>query len=220
MIGLKELGFSKGIIVETIVSTYNSDGRPNAAPMGATILDEQNIIIKPYNSSLTSKNLKSKACAVVNLTHDAELFYNTAFKETLPRGALPFEWFDKAQTVNAPQLRVADAVIEVLVTDMTLIDDRKTLATCKVNFIKAAPVMPKGYCRAFSATIEAIIHATRVKVLAKEKNEQKYVSKLAELITDCNDVVNRVAPNSHYALIMCDLINKVELWRAKSESLC
>ena len=34
MAKLTDLGFSKGMIFETIVSTYNPDGTPNAAPMG------------------------------------------------------------------------------------------------------------------------------------------------------------------------------------------
>ena len=219
MVNLTDLGFSKDIIVETILSTYNSDGTPNAAPMGAAMADEQHIVIKPYNSSLTLKNLKLKTCAVVNLTSDIDLFYKTAFKETNPTRTIPSEWFEKAETVNAPQLQMVDAAIEVLVTDMIPIDIKKTAITCKVNFIKASVVAPKAYCRAFSATIEAIIHATRVKVLANDKNEQEHVGKLVEMIKNCNDVVNKVAPSSRYSEIMTDLTGKVNSWRTESEGL-
>lgn len=218
MVNLTELGFSKGIIVETIVSTYNPDNQPNAAPMGAKMIDEQNIVINPYNSSSTLRNLKSKTCAVVNLTSDIELFHKTALKEAnLP--AISSGLFEKAETINAPRLRMTDATIEVTVTNLTPIDAKRTSVTCKVNLIKATPAPPKAYCRAFSATLEAIIHATRVKALAGDKTEQGNVSRLIELIKNCNDVVNKVAPKSRYSEIMADLIDKVDLWRTKSEGL-
>jgi hypothetical protein len=79
--------------------------------------------------------------------------------------------------------------------------------------------LPKVYCRASSATIEAVIHATRVKVLISDKNKRKYVHRLLEMIKSCNDVVDRVAPNSRYSEIMADLTKRVDSWRVKSESL-
>jgi hypothetical protein len=69
------------------------------------------------------------------------------------------------------------------------------------------------YCRAFSATVEAIIYATRVKALLNVENEQTRVSKLLERIDDCNEVVNRVAPNSPCSTVMADLMERIDLWR-------
>ena len=115
---LTDLGFLKGIIAETIVSTYNMDGKPNAAPMGVTMEDEQHLIIDLFNSSTTYSNIKANRCAVVNLTGDIEVFYRTVFKEANPDGKLPIEWFEKAAVVNAPKLRLADATIDVSVYDL------------------------------------------------------------------------------------------------------
>ena len=42
---LVDLGFSKGTIVETIVSTYNRDGKPNAAPMGVATIDDEHLSV-------------------------------------------------------------------------------------------------------------------------------------------------------------------------------
>jgi len=216
---LADLGFSKGIITETIVSTYNAEGQPNAAPMGVTMENSQRIAIKPYTSTLTYKNLQLKRCAVINVTANPELYYRTAFKEANPKGRIPQEWFEKAETVDAPKLRMADAHIEVSVADISAFDAERATALCQIKLIKAPKVLPKAYCRASSATIEAVIHATRVKVLVNDKNEQKHVHRLLEMIKNCNDVVNRVAPNSRYSEIMADLTNKIDSWRAKSESL-
>ncbi len=216
---LADLGFSKGIITETIVSTYNAEGQPNAAPMGVTMENPRCMAIKPYTSTLTYKNLQLKRRAVINVTANPELYYRTAFKEANPKGKMPQEWFEKAETVDAPKLRMADAHIEVSVADIRAFDAERTKVLCQVKLIRAPKVLPTVYCRASAATIEAVIHATRVKALVNDKNEQKHVNRLLEMIKNCNDVVNRVAPNSRYSEMMADLTKRIDSWRVKSESL-
>jgi hypothetical protein len=216
MAKLSDLGFSKGLIVETIVSTYNMDGQPNAAPMGAIMENDQCILIRLYNSSSTYKNLQSNKNAVVNVTSDIEVFYRTAFKEANPESVLPQEWFKKAATVNAPKLTMADATIETTVSAMVPIDAEKTEAICNVKLVKATKTLPKAYCRALYATIEAIIHATRVKVFLNGDEKQKAQAlKLLETIEIYRDVVHRAAPNSRYAETMADLTRMIDSWRNK-----
>jgi len=197
MTKIADLGFSKQAIVETVVSTYNVDGQPNAAPMGATMDSPQRIVLRIYTSSSTYKNLQTKRCGVVNVTSDPELFY------------------------RAPRLRMADAHVEVTVADITSLDAEKAEVTCKVKLVKASTVLPKVYCRASFATIEAIIHATRVKafMIGGDRQKQEQALKLLETIRECRDVVNRVAPNSRYSEIMADLTQRVDSWRVKGESL-
>ena len=220
MANLKDLGFSENIIVETIVSTYSKNGQPNAAPMGAMMQDEQTIILRLFNSSLTFKNLQSNKCGVINVTSNIDLFYKTTFKETNPNGTLPLDWFEKAQTVNAPRLHATDTFVEVSVADMKPLTADKTQATCQVKRVQATNAPPKAYCRAFPATLEAIVHATRVKAFAANKNKRKELDKLLTLISDCNNVVNKTAPNSRYSQIMTDLNSQINSWRrANNESL-
>ncbi len=211
MTSLTDLGFSKGMIVETIVSTYGRNGKPNAAPMGAVMHNNQTITMKVFHSSQTYKNLLSTKCAVVNVTSDAELFYNTAFKEanpTLESGYI------KAQTVNAPRLKSADATIEVSVSSLTPLEGEKTEAKCNVELINAVNVSPQVYSRAQFATIEAIIHATRIRVfLNGDDKQRKQASHLLELVNVCRNVVNHTAPNSQHAKIMSKLNAMIESWR-------
>jgi len=216
---LTDLGFLKGVIAECIVSTYNIDGKPNAAPMGVIMEDEQHLIVNLFNSSTTCSNIKANRCAIVNLTSNIEVFYKTAFKEANPDGKLPQEWFEKAKAVNAPKLRFADATIDVSVTDITPIDTEKTRVVCNVELVQATRKFPQVHCRAMDATLEAIIHATRVKAFLNDEGKQKKVSKLLELIDNCNDVVNRVAPNSSYSIVMADLMERIDSWRNKTEGL-
>ena len=60
MAKLADLGFSTDIISETIVSTYNSDGTSNAAPMGVIMKDSNHVIINIFASALTHQNLSIK----------------------------------------------------------------------------------------------------------------------------------------------------------------
>jgi hypothetical protein len=217
MTSIAEIGFSECTIVETIVSTYNIDGQANAAPMGATMTSPQRIALRVYISSLTYKNLQSKKCAVINVTSDPYLFYRTAFKEASPNGMLSQELFEKGETVDAPRLLVADAHVEVAVTDIQRFDAERAEVLCDVKLVRAASVLPKAYCRALFATIEAIVHATRVEAFINHGDRQKkeQALKLLETIRECCDVVNRVAPNSRYSEIMTDLNQRIDSWRAK-----
>ena len=214
---LADLGFLKGVIAEAIVSTYNKDATPNAAPMGVTMIDDEHLAIDFFNSSKTLGNVKANRCAVANLTGAIEVYYRTAFKEANPNGVLPQEWFEKAKAVKAPKLLLAEATIDVSVTDLVALGAEKTRAVFIVELVQATEKYPQAYCRAFGATIEAIIHATRVKALLNEEKERKRVSELLKKISRCNEVVGRVAPNSTYSLVMADLIKRIDSWRNKTE---
>jgi hypothetical protein len=187
--------------------------------MGVIMEDEQHLIVNLFNSSTTCSNIKANRCAIVNLISNIEVFYKTAFKEANIDGKVPQEWFEQAKAVNAPKLRFSDATIDVSVTDMTPIDTEKTRVVCNVELVQATRKFPQVHCRAMDATLEAIIHATRVKAFLNGEGEQKKVSKLLELIGNCNDVVNRVAPNSAYSIVMADLMKRIDSWRNKTEGL-
>jgi hypothetical protein len=220
MTNLYDLGFLKDTIGETIVSTYSSDGKPTAAPMGIVMKSNEQVIVRPFISSLTYKNIQTKKCAVANVTSNPELFYLTAFKEANPDGKLPPTLFQKAETVDAPRLRAADATVEVSVNETVSFSTERAEFLCNVKLVKASKKLPKVYCRAQFATIEAIIHATRIKpFLRGDKQEQERAFRLMELVELCQDIVNRTAPNSRYSEIMADLTGRISLWRKGSESL-
>lgn len=213
MANLTDLGFSRNAIAEVIVSTYSRGGKPNAAPMGAIMESEEQLTIRIFNTSSTYKNLKANGFAVLNLTSDINVFYRTALKEANQDGTLPQEWFKKAATVNAPKLSKAEATVEVKIKDIILIDDQKSKATCVVQFVTAEPIFPKVYCRAFSATLEAIIHSTRVKALVSNPAKRKQIKALDKLIEHCGAVVEKSAPTSRYSEIMLDLVQRKAEWR-------
>ena len=215
MAKLIDLGFSKGIIFETIVSTYNHDGTPNAAPMGAILQNSQRIKLNIYNSSTTSFNLKTNKCAVINITSNIELFFKTAFKEVNVDGKLPQDWFEKSEAVAAPKLQLADATVDVSNIDLVAVGGEKTSFSCRVEQVNISKMCPQVYCRAMGLTLEAIIHGTRVKAFVKDQKKKQQVEQLLQIIGNCNDVINRTAPNSAYSDIMSDLMKRINSWRDK-----
>jgi hypothetical protein len=215
MAKLTDLGFKKGVCCETIVSTYNPDGTSNAAPMGLKLLGEQHLSMSIFNTSLTCRNLKEKKCAIVNLTSDIEVFYKSTFKEANHNGNVPADWFVKADVVEAPKLRSADAVVEVSVTHLEHDGKERTRFSCKVERITTDAQFPQVYCRAMPLTLEAITHATRVKAFINLPEKQKEASELIETIQNHAYVVGRVAPNSEYTAVFEDLQCRIDSWRVK-----
>ena len=221
MTKITDLGFSNSIIVETVVSTYDREGKANAAPMGIALESPQRLVIRIYTSSLTYKNFQLRKSGVVNLIYDPEVFYRTTFKEANLNGRVPQDWFEKAETVDAPKLWKAEANIEFAVADIRQIDAERAEVLCDVTLVKTAKVLPKAYCRALFATIEAIIHATRVQAFIRHGNSRKreQALRLLETIREYRDLVNRIAPNSSYSEIMEDLRQRIDSWRSEDEGL-
>lgn len=208
MVTIVDLGFHKNMVYETIVCTYNKDGTSNAAPMGAVMQTPTQIVLTIYNTSSTLKNLQASKAAVLNLTDRIDLFFQTALKDA----TLPADLFENSPIVNAPQLKLANAIIALTVQDIAPFGAERTKIVCNVQQVTALRVYPQSYCRAKYAVLEAIIHATRIKALSHSKPEQGYVTKLFSLIQTCHEVVNRCAPNSHYTELMSDLQQKIDAW--------
>jgi hypothetical protein len=212
MATLTDLGFCQDVVFESIICTFNPNGHPNVAPMGVNVDGEQKVVLTIYNSAKTLGNLQHTRAATLNLTDNIDVYYMSALKN----GELLADLFEKSSLVNAPKLKTCDATIALSVESFNSIDMLKTKVTCNVEHIEALKKYPQIYCRAKAAVLEAIIHTTRVKALVNVETEQGYVAKLYSLIQNCNDIVNRSAPNSHYAKLMIDLQEKLELWRVKT----
>lgn len=200
---LRDLGFIPGCIFEVIVSTQG-DGGPNAAPMGVTLLSEEEITIRPFKTTRTYRNLMATGCAVLNVTDDPYLFYLATFKD---RVGFPEELFEEAEVVSAPRIKGCGAYIEVTVSEIKEGDVRAAI-TCKVEHVTSSRVMPKAYCRARFAVIESLVHATRVIEFRKVGRD---VSDLVSIIDHYRKLVSRVTPGSVYEEIMNGIMEIVGL---------
>ena len=74
---------SGAAIIETVTTTINPDGTVNCAAMGVEWGDDV-IVIKPFLSTRTLRNLEATGAAVVNITDDILLFTQAALGDPQP----------------------------------------------------------------------------------------------------------------------------------------
>ena len=152
------------MIVETIVTTMDSSGTINFAPMGVEWGDDL-IVLKPFLETSTYRNVSATRVAVINLTDDAMLFAQGAISSPqLPSAP--------ANLVKGVVLEAACSwrELEVLTIDSTpprsRIEARVVHRGLKREFI--------GFNRAKHAVLEAAILATRTHLLPAEQIRDEY----------------------------------------------
>ena len=142
-------------IVETVTTTINPDGTVNCAAMGVEWGDEV-IVIKPYLSTRTMRNLRATRAAVVNLTDDILLFTQAALGDPQPP-TRPTATIDGAVLADACSWR------EVTVETIDESGPRARVTTRVVERGVGREFL--GFNRARHAVLEASIIASRARLL-------------------------------------------------------
>jgi hypothetical protein len=163
------------VIIESLVTTLDREGRANFAPMGVE-WGEQQITLKPYRETTTFRNLVVHPEAVVNLVDDV-LFY--------VKGALSSPSFpaSPAVAVRGVVLEAACSWRELRVRDAETSEPRARFL-CDVVYHGVRREF-LGYNRARAAVLEATILATRTRflpiqeILAEYRRLQVIVDKTA-----------------------------------------
>src|SRR3954452_4044511 len=145
-------------IIETVVTTLNSDGSVNCGAMGVEWGTHQ-IVIKPFRGTRTLRNLRATRAAVVNLTDDMLLFSQAALGDPQPP--------------TRPAAGVAGAVLaddcswrEVRVETIDDDPQRARVSTAVVDGGTGREFL--GLNRARHAVLEASILASRAQMLDAE----------------------------------------------------
>jgi uncharacterized protein len=140
------------MIIETIFSTLDNDGRPNFAPMGIE-WGEEFVTVRPFRNTNTCRNLLSTGYGVANLSDDALAYVRCALYDAVlpyfPAKVLPGVVFEGACSWR-----------EMKLISQTGAGDRAELC-CRVLY-EGRQRDFLGFCRAGSAVIEAAILATRL----------------------------------------------------------
>ena len=147
------------MIVETVTTTINPDGSVNCAAMGVEWGDEA-IVIKPYRSTRTLRNLQARGAAVVNLTDDILLFTQAALEDPHPP-TRPAAVIDGAVLADACSWR------EVRVDAIDATGPRARVTTSVVARGSGREFI--GFNRASHAVLEASILASRIRLLPAEE---------------------------------------------------
>ncbi len=202
------MGFVPGTVVETILTTIASDGTPNAAPMGVWVHPGSNLVIRPYAETQTAKNLLEVPEAVINITDDSRIFFNTAFKR---RGTDTEDFFfDPSKSVRPPRLRGMLGYLEVEIEEPLKPQEIENPLEyeCKIKEVDAPSRLPQVYSRARFAAIESVIHATRI--VALSDSDPDLTERLYRLVQEYHSLVHRIAPNSVHSGVVDDVLYLVK----------
>jgi hypothetical protein len=151
------------LIRETIVTTVDSAGRTQIAPLGL-IADGGHWIIAPFRPSLTLDNLEQVPFATASHTDDVRVFAGCL----TGRRNWPLASSDK---IKVPRLANALSHWEMEVVDRVE-DELRPRFRCRiVHTVNHGPF--PGYTRAKFAVIEAAILSSRLHMLARDKVESE-----------------------------------------------
>ena len=151
------------MILEGIVTTLNEDGAPNVSPMGPIVDPAMTrLVLRPYQTSTTYRNLKRTGQGVFHVTDDVELLARAAI------GLLdPLPELIRIKSVEGVILADACRWYAFRVDE---IDDRQERAECRCTVVDRGTIREFfGFNRAKHAVVEAAILATRVAILPPDE---------------------------------------------------
>ena len=148
-----------GAIIETVTTTINPDGTVNCAAMGVEWGDDV-IVIKPFPSTRTLRNLKATGAAVVNITDDIMLFTQAALGDPHPPTR-------PATTIDGAVLADACSWRELAVAAIDDSGPRARVTTHVVGRGSGREFL--GFNRACHAVLEASILASRARRLPADE---------------------------------------------------
>jgi len=175
------------VIIETIVTTLDTNSAVNIAPMGVEWTGGDDApVLKPFLETVTYRNLVATRVAVVNLVDDVRVFARAAISNP-SYAVLP------ATVVRGVVLEVACSWRELEVRSIDSPPPRSRIETEIVHRGFRREFI--GFNRARHAVLETAIYATRVHMLARDFLE----SELARLQV----IVDKTAgPDEHEAMAM------------------
>jgi hypothetical protein len=145
----------RNVIVESIVTTIDRDGRINCAPMGVE-WDDEVIVLKPFLDTATYRNVTASRSAVVNLTDDVRVFAQAAISNPVyPTVA--------ATAVGGVVLADCCSWRELEVRSVDATPPRSRIDTAVVHRGFRREFI--GFNRACHAVLETAIYATRLHLL-------------------------------------------------------
>lgn len=196
---IADMGFVPGRILESIVTTYNSDGSPNAAPIGIYPISDAEIQMDIHAPTDTLSNLLRTGGCVVNVVFDPFLFLKCAIFGS-GKGEVENEVAQSdvqpAENVDAPVLKEANAWIELKMqssTEKTKSDMHGEMEfsriVCKVENTGVNKKYPVAINRGLFAAIEVAVAKSRgmepqerhLEIMEKTLTQEEY-KRIRELL--------------------------------------
>ncbi|MGB9979975.1 DUF447 domain-containing protein [Methanobacterium sp.] len=200
---LESLGMKRGLLYETIITTQNKNGTPNAAPIGVVCKNKNEIVLNLFEGTHTLENIKASSKFIVNILKDPLVFVGCTTED------LSYDYFKKHN--NDFYIKNTDAFFIASVTSIKGIEKEDNVSKSKMSIVKASAdeIIIKKNCveplnRAIFAIIESLVYSTRIKIV-DEETSQIY----AERIHEMSRIVNRVGSLDHKKA-MQDILKYIE----------
>ncbi len=186
MSDITSLGLEKGQLYETIVTTRNADGTPNAAPMGLIVKNTDEVVFYFYPGSITAENVKRDGRLAVNILEDPLIFVECTL------GCPPDSYFHEDSDLF--YLKSADAYFTARVIEEKLGSRKDRFGSTELTIIQARveTTIKLAQCvhplnRAIYGILEALVNITRME-MADPETRQVYLNRMSEI----SRLVNRV----------------------------
>ena len=151
------------MILETIITSIDHDGKPHVAPFGVR-LENENIIISPYKPSHTLENILASNVAVMSNTDDVRVFAGAL------TGRQPWTLIPTKQ-INGFRLKNCLAHTELQLLKVR--DDALRPQLVMQQIISENHAAFKGFNRAQAAVLELAVLVSRLDRLPKARVESE-----------------------------------------------
>lgn len=152
------------MILEGIVTTVSAEGRLNVAPMGPMIAEGceriESLVLRPYQTATTFRNLKETRQGVFHVTDDVMVFAEGIVGSANPPTVA-------AERVAGRRLEECCRYYEFVVKEIDESSERSRIEATVIHSGRVRDFV--GFCRAKYAVVEAAILASRIGILAAEE---------------------------------------------------
>ena len=167
-IDLSKIGMEKGRQYETIISTVDSEGNLNAAPIGVICRGPNSIMCRIFKGSTTLENIISQKEFVVNISDDPELFTWSLLDN------LQTDDFNENKSIKNIgcyfKCEVTDLKEAVKQSDP--IKKKGEAIVIKADVVELVINKPvKAYNRAFSYVLESLVNFSRLDIVDDAQRE-------------------------------------------------
>jgi hypothetical protein len=151
------------MILEGIITTLSADGTVNISPMGPEVEEEiTRLVLKPYQTSTTYRNLQRAGQGVFHVTDDVELLARAAVGVPEP---LP-----PMQPAAAVEGRILTGACRWYAFRVVALDDSRERTRIDCDVVDRGTLREFfGFNRAKHAVVEAAILATRTEFLPADE---------------------------------------------------
>jgi hypothetical protein len=146
------------LILEGIVVSQDASGRTNIAPMGPRVdRGITRLVLRPFRTAETYRNLKATNCGILHVTDDVELLAHAAI------GLIELPPLATVKRFPCPRLADCCRWLAFRVDSLEDTSERTTIDCRIVDQGEERPFF--GFNRAKHAVVEAAILATRIGIL-------------------------------------------------------